>query len=74
MKEDCYTSYCIKYFTKFKVITTVINIIKKKTTLNVQFYLHISPLKEQPPDENSLEIGLFKTQKIHYFTGGDDVF
>lgn len=31
-------------------------------TLNVQFYLHTSPLKKQPPEENGLEIGLFKTE------------
>lgn len=60
-KEDCYTSYYIKYFTEIKVITTVINIYIFKT-FNLQFYLHASPLKEQPPEGNGLETGLFKTE------------
>lgn len=73
MKKDSAMSYYIKYFIKIKLITTIINIVFKKT-LKVQFYFQASPLKEQPPEENGVEMGLFKTQKIHYLIGGDDVF
>lgn len=50
----------IKYFTKNKLITTVINIAFKN--IYVQLYLHQSPLKEKPPEGNGLEPSLVKLE------------